>query len=266
MPKIIDGFLFGLEYELDLLELRLEYLDNIVDYFVLVEANFTHLGAFKELFFSLNKPRFNKWLHKIVHIVLEEPRNKIPGSWDNEYYHRNALLKGFKKCNLLSDDIVSVSDLDEFPSIDGLEFYRNNNLQGTWGLLQSLHYYYINCRASIKWHGTQLSRWKEYMDGITPQEIRSRREYSQHLSVPGGWHFSYMGGIKNVNKKLNSVTESGTVAKWTDNLHLLEDAISKKEIFFNGNPLIVDNILDGTYPHNIVNKAAELYKKGYIWQ
>ena len=43
---LIDSFLFFNETELA--ELRIKYLDKIVDYFVIVEADSTHQGQKKE--------------------------------------------------------------------------------------------------------------------------------------------------------------------------------------------------------------------------
>ena len=48
---LIDSFLFFNEAELA--ELRIKYLNNLVDYFVVVEADITHQGK-KELEFSKN--------------------------------------------------------------------------------------------------------------------------------------------------------------------------------------------------------------------
>ena len=49
---LIDSFLFFNETEL--VELRIKYLNKIVDYFVIVEANITHQGKKKGLEFSQN--------------------------------------------------------------------------------------------------------------------------------------------------------------------------------------------------------------------
>ena len=43
---LIDSFLFFNEAEL--VELRIKYLNKIVDYFVIVEANITHQGKKKD--------------------------------------------------------------------------------------------------------------------------------------------------------------------------------------------------------------------------
>ena len=47
---LIDSFLFFNETEL--VELRIKYLNKIVDYFVIVEADITHQGKKKGLEFS----------------------------------------------------------------------------------------------------------------------------------------------------------------------------------------------------------------------
>jgi len=53
--------------ELDLLEVRMNELDNVVDYFLIVESNGTFTGLPKETFFANNRDRFAKFQHKIVY-------------------------------------------------------------------------------------------------------------------------------------------------------------------------------------------------------
>ena len=54
---LIDSFLFF--QELDLLEIRLEYLYPYVDKFLIVESCQTFKGEHKEYNFEKNKKRFN---------------------------------------------------------------------------------------------------------------------------------------------------------------------------------------------------------------
>ena len=54
--KIIDCFIFY--NELDLLTYRLNLLNNIVDYFIIVESTHTFIGKEKKLFFNDNKHLF----------------------------------------------------------------------------------------------------------------------------------------------------------------------------------------------------------------
>ena len=56
--KVFDVFTFY--NELDLLELRMEILGDVVDYFVINEATITFTGNEKPLYFQENKERFAK--------------------------------------------------------------------------------------------------------------------------------------------------------------------------------------------------------------
>ena len=64
--KIIDCFIFY--NELDLLTYRLNLLNNIVDYFIIVESTHTFIGKEKICFFSENKHLFENFTNKIIHI------------------------------------------------------------------------------------------------------------------------------------------------------------------------------------------------------
>ncbi len=123
--QIYDCFMFF--NELDVLELRLNILNDKVDYFVLAEATTTHSGERKELFFETNKARFGKFLPKIIHVVVDDMPKIINGDrWPSDTFQRNAVIRGLKKCK--SDDIIMISDLDEIPNLDNLESIKNQLL------------------------------------------------------------------------------------------------------------------------------------------
>lgn len=63
--KVLDAMLMSTE--LDLLEIRLNELDPVVDYFLIVESNATFTGLPKKTYFQENKARFAKFLDKIVY-------------------------------------------------------------------------------------------------------------------------------------------------------------------------------------------------------
>ena len=67
--KIYDGFIFF--NELDLLDIRLNTMYDVVDYFILVESSVTHQGTPKPYIFEENKERFSKYLDKIIHIKID---------------------------------------------------------------------------------------------------------------------------------------------------------------------------------------------------
>ena len=85
--KIYDGFLFF--NELDLLDLRLNTLNDVVDYFVLVESSITHQGESKPFIFEENKQKYQKFLEKIIHIKVTntpEDFSNLPNQSDNPIY------------------------------------------------------------------------------------------------------------------------------------------------------------------------------------
>jgi len=111
--KIYDCFTFY--NELDLLEIRLNELDSVVDYFVIVEATKTQTGIDKPLYFDINKDRYTKFKHKIIHIIVRDmPDITKNSAWVLENHQRNQIIKGLNNCNL--DDIIIISDLDEIPN------------------------------------------------------------------------------------------------------------------------------------------------------
>lgn len=114
MPKVYDCFTFF--NELDLLEIRLNELDPVVDRFVLVEATVTQRGQPKSLFFRENRERFTKFLPKIEHVVVEDmpagPQTKS-NNWKRENFQRRAIMRGLASAQ--ADDFVLISDLDEIP-------------------------------------------------------------------------------------------------------------------------------------------------------
>ena len=76
--RVIDAFPF--HNEIDLLEVRLNELNDSVDAHILVESTFTQFGEPKRLYFSeavkSNPNRFSPFMHKIVHVVVGD---KPPG-------------------------------------------------------------------------------------------------------------------------------------------------------------------------------------------
>jgi tetratricopeptide (TPR) repeat protein len=158
--KLYDCFIFNNEF--DLLEIRLKYLWDLVDVFVLVESDTTFAGKEKPLHFEENKERF-KWAEsKIKHIVKKVDREKIDFSdesiegsirhatfrWDIERAQRNHIGEGIKEAN--DEDLIMMSDVDEIPRKSIVEEIRNNGLprdDKPMFFNMIMHYYALNCQA-----------------------------------------------------------------------------------------------------------------------
>lgn len=200
MKKIYDCFTFY--NELDLLELRLRELYNIVDHFVIVESNQTFTNKLKPFIFKENQNRFLQWMDKIIHIQVED----MPGSvnpWDNEFFQRDAILRGL--ADSAADDIVIVSDVDEIVRADAVKYIKQSS-NSIFALRMTLHNFKFNY---IKINPDRYNVWamagqRRYFDEITPNKFRDMRW--QFMNVPyqwsndgceviehGGWHFGYMG-------------------------------------------------------------------------
>ena len=122
--KIFDCFMYFDEEVV--LDLRLNTLNEFVDYFVIVESIFTHKGDKRELKF--NHKKFDKFKNKIIYLVYDKvPKNLVEikdSESDDGGYILNALLRENSQRNYISkglsfaddDDFILISDVDEIPN------------------------------------------------------------------------------------------------------------------------------------------------------
>ena len=223
---IYDCFMY---YDEDLLlDIRLNALDKYVKKFVITEATYTHNGAKKKLNFNINN--FNKFKNKIDYIVVDQqPPNVrklkeddtakikeeklILNGMARDYFQRENLKKGLK--NLKDDDLVVISDLDEIPNFDNLDFdkVKNNIII----FQQKMFYYKLNLYYNdFIWAGSKAVKYKNF---VSPQWLRnvkskkypfwrldiffSKKKYSNLFYVKdGGWHFTCIRTPEDLEKKL----------------------------------------------------------------
>ena len=195
--------------ELELLDVRLRILDDVVDKFVLVEADRTFLNTPKPLYFEENKSLFSRYGDKIIHVVVEDMPIG-PDAWQREFHQRNCIGRGLTGC--APDDVIVVTDLDEIPNPEALR--RAMTLPGIKLLEMELFYYFMNCRCidspDITW-GAMCN----YGDMPSPQALRNKcmdtfsgKVVPNTVRVPcAGWHFSYLGGVERIQQKITSFSE-----------------------------------------------------------
>ncbi|KFH67107.1 hypothetical protein MVEG_07630 [Podila verticillata NRRL 6337] len=116
-PKMIDIILFN--SELDLLELRLNELNHVVDTFVIIESNATFSGHPKKLYYKTFSRHFEKFNHKIHHIELppmSQEAKRYSDDWGNERYARDKGVSiAIQELQPRDGDWLLLSDLDELP-------------------------------------------------------------------------------------------------------------------------------------------------------
>lgn len=207
-PKIIDCFTFY--NELDMLTYRLNTLNDVVDFFVLVEATHTHVGKVKPLFYQENKHLFEKFNHKIIHVIVDDFPHKYPNiniekeeQWKNEKFQRNCISRGINKLSLQNNDIITITDLDEIPNPKVLEQMKNNTIGVSINILEmDLYYYNLNSKLGHLWHHSKILTFEKYNElNVGCDEIRF---YSCPIIKNAGWHLSYFGDEKFIKNKIEN--------------------------------------------------------------
>jgi beta-1,4-mannosyl-glycoprotein beta-1,4-N-acetylglucosaminyltransferase len=180
---------FNFFNELDLLEIRLNILDRYVDYFVLGESEQTFSNKEKPLFYLENKSRFEKWNNKIIHII--HPKQNLSNSFEIAAYQKENLKSGLMSAS--DEDIIYFGDVDEI--------WKPKTIDDKVYNLKQLNYcYYLNNRSSEQWVGTIISKYKNIKKG----NLNNFRANHINELEDGGWHFTNMGGVEQILKKIES--------------------------------------------------------------
>lgn len=254
---IYDCFLFY--NELELLDLRLMVLNDVVDYFVLVEADKTFTGNPKEFIFEQNKGKYLKYLDKIIYVKVTDTPEK-DGAWNIEEFQRNCISRGLEGAK--EGDKILISDVDEIPNPDRIMEHENNPNPVTF--VQKLFYYYVNCLSAKEWFGTIMSPYG--YEGLSPQRLRGFARSGLNKVQDGGWHYSYIGGVEMVKNKLRNLSDAYTTI---DQIGSEEDITRKhselKDLWEDTKYILIDPKDCGPrqidkfirrYPHVFYNRAS----------
>lgn len=213
--------------ELDMLKIRMNVMNPVVDRFVISEATVTFSGQPKPLYFEEHKDEFKQFADKIIHVVVDDTPTGY--THDCDTFQKNAVGRGLKGCS--DDDIVIFSDLDEIPDPDKVrEICKkiSDNEDGArdmvFHMAQRMFYCYLNMEEvsgnllaycgefpgiaskDRKWLGTKICSAEIVKKlNMNVGELRwpDAKENGVRIS-DGGWHFGYMGGSgeKNVEKRI----------------------------------------------------------------
>lgn len=188
--------------ELDVLEIRLNILDPVVDRFVIVEACKGFQGDAKPFNFEKNSARFAKWQHKIIYhkIVSFDDQGIIEKAyaspstggkehyWLREFYIKESVNIPLQSCK--SDDIIFVSDVDEIwnPELSVFKVEEGK----VYRPVQDCYAFYVNVRSKQHigcWTGTRFGTYSTFQK-YGGNHFRCEREVQGVLLSNGGWHFS----------------------------------------------------------------------------
>jgi beta-1,4-mannosyl-glycoprotein beta-1,4-N-acetylglucosaminyltransferase len=200
---IIDCFPFF--NELEILDIRLNTLNDVVDKFVLVEASKTQSKLDKPYYFEQNLHRYTKFLDKIVHVKVDNYPEQ--DGWAMENYQRNCIIEGLKDIQPNDNDIVAISDVDEIWNPNIVDTVKSH-LKFNEFIAIDMKYlvFFLNLETVDKrWIGTIFTNAKN-LNKISPQYLRNIKDNVQVIKDMG-WHLGYQGGKEKVYQKYLSCIE-----------------------------------------------------------
>ncbi len=257
--NIYDCFMY---YDEDLLlDIRLNALNKYVEKFVITEATYTHNGSKKKLNFNIDK--FKKFKDKIIYIVVDQqPPNildlnvsdtderraekLILNGMARDYFQRNNLSKGLTEAN--TEDLIIVSDLDEIPNFESLDFkmIKNNIVI----FEQKMFYYKLNLfYEDFKWLGSKAVKKKIFLSPQWLRNIKSRKYPKWRLDVlfskkkysnlyhvkDGGWHFTCIRTPEDLEKKLLNFAHHYEFEESGLKINDIKKLIEEKRVMYDHN-------------------------------
>ena len=258
--KIYDCFSY---WDEDLLlDLRLNVLNDFIDYFVIVEGNKTWQNNFKKLRFDINK--FSKFKDKIIYIPVEDmPDGDNP--YIRENFQRNCISRGLENSN--EEDLIIISDLDEIPNPEVLTKFKKNM---KYAVFRQFHFYYkINLQSQLNpyWYGSRISV-KKYLK--SPQWLRDlkfkKRPFWRldklrlnNIVDNGGWHFCNLKNAEQLLYKYKNLCETNDPYNFNEKIdekYLQLDEIKKRmnlgQDIIGRNDIYEKIEIDSTFPSYIL--------------
>lgn len=212
-----DLFTFNGEY--DLLEIRFNVLKDHVDKFIIVEGLETFSGLPKPLFWvERNLDRFEEWEDKVIfravtdysdQEILNQMANRpyvdqLP--FQRAFYQKEVLRKVLAEQNPDDDDVVIYGDADEVINPEVLDRLDDN----VHKLRQLAYSYHLNNRSQEDWRGTIMTKWRNLKDGC----LNDMRANPINIMENGGWHWTNLGGLEAIKKKIESYDHQEVNIPW----------------------------------------------------
>ena len=268
--KVYDCITF---YQANMLfQLRFEILKDVVDYFVICEANKSHTGLKKEFNFNPKIPK--KYKDKIIYIkVTDLPDIKIKGKKDYKLLslQMENLFKGIRSAN--QNDLIIFSDEDEIPNPNIINSFNYKKYK--FGIfLQNMYYYKLNImnidEGNGNWAGPRICQKKNLKSFFKLRLLKIKnleypfwridKERSIELIKSGGWHFTYLMKPKEISKKIEDMAHTEFNKEKFKDINLIENNIKNLKDPFNRDLNLKKTEIDETYPE-FIQKNKELYQE-----
>jgi len=256
-----------------LLDLRLNTLNNYVDYFVIVEGNKTWQNNPKKFKFDINK--FSNFSHKIIYIKVDD----LPDGIDpylRENHQRNCIKRGLIKAQ--KDDLVIISDLDEIPNPEKIKSF---NKKMHYAVFKQKHFYYKFNLQSINspyWQGSRICVYKYLKSPQWLRELKFKKRSFWRIDKlklnniidDGGWHFCNLKSPKDLLYKYKNLCETNDPVNFKEkidekflNLNEIDKRISKKQDIIGRDDSFSTIKVDNSFPKYLIENIDN-YKSWII--
>ena len=211
--KVIDAFTFYNEF--DILQLRLDYLNDIVDYFIIAESNYTHSGQLKPYYLQEIIDQIPENIRKkIISIhyepdisTFEFPKNVSQWTYEDDYWRLEREQRNLISSHLSSfndNDLFMLSDVDEIPRKEVIQEILLKKIENNFCVSTRCEMFYYNFTSLCQsdWAGTVFTTVQIAQEKSCDFLRTNRFSFS---SIPNsGWHFSYFGNPQHIANKLET--------------------------------------------------------------
>lgn len=259
---IVDTFIYN--GEADILRLHLAILGGYVDKFVICEARTTFTRKPKPLYFFKDQRYFKPWWPQIEYFVIDDtyseeefqlakssPNTKGASHWLWEFLQKERILKALKEQHLQDTDTVLIGDVDEIlemPIIEQKDPYKAR---------LRVYTYYLNNRSSEQFWGTLVAKY----GSIKNECLNHLRSNSPKGAEYQGWHFTSMGGINEVKRKLDDTYTSESYNMNVIPGHVETCVKERKDLLNRPFTFTID---DSEWPPYLKNNRKKY--KSLLWQ
>ena len=236
-------------------DVRLNVLNDKVEKFIVTESTYSHSGQKKKLNFDINN--YPKFKDKIIYIVIDnEPKGIVPDQDDPLSQRLNSLKRvslSYDACfnatrNCSSDDFIMLSDNDEIPNLEKINFEKNKSKVILFK--QVLFYYKFNLYLpNIDWFGSKCCQLKNLKSINLLRAIKNKKynffridalfsdikQQSVNIVNNGGWHFSNLKNAEELERKYINDENHAEYEYLGHSINKIKDNLKNKIIDYNHN-------------------------------
>jgi beta-1,4-mannosyl-glycoprotein beta-1,4-N-acetylglucosaminyltransferase len=256
----------------ELLTLRLNELDDVVDKFYIIESELTLSGHITKLVYPDFISLWSRWKDKIAYVrvpafVISTQNKTLCNLVEDRYAYICNYLK--RIIPEIDDDAVFViTNNDEIPSSAALSSYHPQ--QGAVCCMTNFcHFYFNYSSVNKRWHMPRLLPGHVY-NRLYVQELR---DYPELCKIDNaGWRFAYLMGEQGL-QAIRAKLWSEQSLRYRHTLPVLKAIQNKVPVDMkklnsqydsNSGYLFRKVGIDSSYPKYVLDNLNQYKKRGYI--